>query len=223
MTSAAPRRLGAVGSETRARLVDAAEQLLLAEGYAAVTSRRVGATAGLKPQLVHYYFRTMDDLFVEVFRRRADENLARFERAVAADGSLRTLWELNADPRGAAFTIEFVALANHRKAIRAEIARYAERFRVAQVQALTAALATARVPAGEMPPIVALLLMTGLAQVLALEQALGVTAGHDAALGFVETVIARVEPPTGTNHASPRRAEPRQSGRSVGSRRDRRS
>ena len=63
-------------SKTRAQLVDAAEQLLFEEGYAAVTSRRVGAKAGLKPQLVHYYFRTMDDLFVEIFRRRADENLA---------------------------------------------------------------------------------------------------------------------------------------------------
>ena len=75
MTSApSPRRIGAVDSKTRAQLLDAAELLLLEEGYAAVTSRRVAAKAGLKPQLVHYYFRTMDDLFVEVFRRRADEN-----------------------------------------------------------------------------------------------------------------------------------------------------
>src|SRR5207248_5704599 len=87
MTSASSaRRIGAPNSKTRAQLVDAAEQLLLEEGYAAVTSRRVGARAGLKPQLVHYYFRTMDDLFVEIFRRRADENFARFERALAADG-----------------------------------------------------------------------------------------------------------------------------------------
>src|SRR5207249_2790828 len=83
--------------------------------------------AGLKPQLVHYYFRTMDDLFLEVFRRRADENVARVERALAADASLHALWHLNADPRGARFMIELVALANHRKAIRVEIARYAER------------------------------------------------------------------------------------------------
>ena len=96
---------------------------MLEEGYAAVTSRRVAAKAGLKPQLVHYYFRTMDDLFLEVFRSRAEANLTRFERAVTADPSLRTLWKLNSDPRGAAFTIEFVAMANHRKAIRAEIAR----------------------------------------------------------------------------------------------------
>ena len=79
-TASSPRRIGAEDSATRAQLLDAAEQLLLEEGYAAVTSRRVAAKAGLKPQLVHYYFRTMDDLFVEVFRRRAEANLARFER-----------------------------------------------------------------------------------------------------------------------------------------------
>ena len=60
----ATRRIGAEDSSTRAALLDAAQQLMLDEGYAAVTSRRVAAQAGLKPQLVHYYFRTMDDLFL---------------------------------------------------------------------------------------------------------------------------------------------------------------
>ena len=142
MATPSSRRLGAADSQTRARLLDAAERLLLEDGYAAVTSRRVGAAAGLKPQLVHYYFQTMDDLFVEVFRRRADESLEHFARAVAADPSLHTLWRLNADPRGAALMIEFAALANHRKSIRAEIARYAERSREAQLDAMTAALPT---------------------------------------------------------------------------------
>jgi AcrR family transcriptional regulator len=190
-----PRRIGAADSKTRAQLVDAAERLLLDEGYAAVTSRRVGAAAGLKPQLVHYYFRSMDDLFLEVFRRRADENLARVARAIAAGGSLRTLWELNADPRGAAFMIEFVALANHRKAIRAEIAAYAERYRSMQLDALTTALGDAGITDEQVPPVVALLLMTGLSQVLSIEQAIGVTAGHRGTLDFVERAIDRLEPP----------------------------
>jgi AcrR family transcriptional regulator len=197
-TASSPaRRLGAADSKTRARLIRAAEQLLLEEGYAAVTSRRVGAKAGLKPQLVHYYFRTMDDLFVEAFRRGAERNLARFERAVADGCSLRTLWQLNADPRGAALTIEFVALANHRKAIRAEIARYAERFRTAQLDALRDALAADGVSADQLPPIVALLAMTGLTQVLALEEALGVTAGHEETRSFIERVLAQLEPAPG--------------------------
>jgi TetR/AcrR family transcriptional regulator len=197
VTTASPgsssRRIGAPDSKTRSQLVDAAEVLLLEEGYAAVTSRRVAAKAGLKPQLVHYYFRTMDDLFLEVFRRRADRDLAAFERAIEADGSLRNLWRLNADPRGAAFNVEFVALAKHRTAIRDEIARYAERFRTMQLQALADALAAAGIDAGELPPIVALLLMTGLTQVLALEQALGVVAGHDDTVAFIERTIARLE------------------------------
>jgi AcrR family transcriptional regulator len=193
-TATSPRRIGAEDSRTRMQLLDAAEQLLLDEGYAAVTSRRVAAQAGLKPQLVHYYFRTMDDLFLEVFRRRAEQNIVRIERAVIADGSLRALWELNADVGGAAFNIEFVALGNHRKAIRAEIAKYAERFRAAQLNAVTAALAGLGISEEELPPIVALLMMTGLTQVLSLEEALGVTAGHDVTRAFVEQLIARVEP-----------------------------
>ena len=173
--------------------MDAAEHLMLDEGYAAVTSRRVAAKAGLKPQLVHYYFRTMDDLYIEVFRRRAERDLARFEKAIAADGSLRNLWRLNADPRGAAFNVEFVALANHRKAIRAEIARYAERFRAAQLDAVRAALAGHEVTQEQLPPIVGLLLMTGLSQVLALEDAIGVTTGHTTTRRFVERAIRELE------------------------------
>ena len=135
MAAPSSRRIGAEDSVTRAQLLDAAERLLLEDGYAAVTSRRVAAAAGLKPQLVHYYFRTMDDLFVAVFRRRAEDNLARFERTPPAERTLRWLWDVNADPRRAGFMIEFVALANHRKEIRAEIARFAERYRSLQLRA----------------------------------------------------------------------------------------
>jgi AcrR family transcriptional regulator len=190
---ASARRIGAKDSKTRAQLLDAAEALLLEEGYAAVTSRRVATKAGLKPQLVHYYFRTMDDLYLEVFRRRADEDLPRFERAIAADGSLRNLWRLNADTRRARFTTEFVALAHHRSAIRAEIAHYAERFRAAQVEALSAALAEHGVDEDRLPPVVALLLMTGLSQVMALEGELGITAGHATTAEFVERTIEQLE------------------------------
>jgi hypothetical protein len=37
-------------------------------------------------------------------------------------------------------------------------------------------------------------MMTGLSQVLALEDALGVTTGHDTTRSFIEQTIARVEP-----------------------------
>ena len=43
-------------------------------------------------------------------------------------------------PRRRDLNIEFVALANHRKAIRDEIARYARRFRELQLEAIAAIL-----------------------------------------------------------------------------------
>src|SRR5206468_95194 len=67
---ASDRRIGAPDAKNRGVLLDAAEELMLEDGYAAVTSRRVAERAGLKPQLVHYYFRTMDEMFIEVFREQ---------------------------------------------------------------------------------------------------------------------------------------------------------
>ena len=49
---ASGRRIGAEDSKTRAVLLDATEQLMLEEGYAAVSSRRVARTAGLNAGLV---------------------------------------------------------------------------------------------------------------------------------------------------------------------------
>src|SRR5204862_323990 len=136
-TAPSPRRIGAEDSKTRAQLLDAAEHLMIEEGYAAVTSRRVAAKAGLKPQLVHYYFRTMDDLFVALVRRGAEQNLKRQARALASPQPLRALWAFSTDPAGTAFIMEISALANHRKEIRAEWAAYAEQFRQLQNEALT--------------------------------------------------------------------------------------
>jgi TetR/AcrR family transcriptional regulator len=187
--AASPRRIGAEDSVARAQLLDAAEQLLLAEGYAAVTSRRVAAKAGLKPQLVHYYFRTMDDLFLAVFRRRAEEGFAQFERAITDQPTLRTIWSSLRSGPGSTFNLEFVALANHRKAIRAEMASYAERFRTMQLEAISSILATREeLPDGVTPEVV-LVAMAGVAQLIALERALGVSGGHEPALAFVERYL----------------------------------
>ena len=187
------RRIGATDSKTRAKLLDAAELLMLEEGYAAVTSRRVGRQAGISPQLVHYYFRTMDDLFVEVFRRRAEEGIARFERAMEVNRSLRTIWEYRNDNAGAAFSLEFAALANHRKTIRTEIAHYAERFRGLQVHAVEIVLNELGVSNDVVSPKVLLLALMGMSQFLALEQGLGVDDGHDEIVAFIDRRLTEFE------------------------------
>ncbi len=191
MTS--PRRIAGPEAKNRAVLLDAAEQLMLEEGYAAVTSRRVAERAALKPQLVHYYFRTMDDLFLAAFRRRAEEGLEAHARALQARQPLWALWRFSIDPAATAITMEFIALANHRKALKAEIAYYAERFREEQRKALSTVLDRYGIDAGEVPPLVWSVLMTSVSRVLVIEQALGMSAGHAETVAFVERYLRQLE------------------------------
>jgi AcrR family transcriptional regulator len=195
VTSEEPtRRLGASDSKTRAALVEAAHQLMIEAGYGAVSSRRVAAKAGLKPQLVHYYFRSMDELYIAVFERAAEQNLDRQARALASPQPLRALWEFSVEPAGGAVAMEFMALANHRPAVRSMIASYAERFREQQAAALCAVFASYDIDVVALPPVALLVLGASLANVLGLERNLGVTTGHPEVLALVESVLDRYEP-----------------------------
>jgi AcrR family transcriptional regulator len=191
MTSA--RRIGAPDAKNRALLLDAAEQLMIEEGYAAVTSRRLANKAGLKPQLVHYYFRTMEELFVEVFRRRADEGLQMQQQVLQSPQPLWALWRFGTDPAFTRISMEFMALANHRKEMRAEIAYYAERFREGEREAVTSALQRYGVDSSDVPPVVWAVLMTSLSRFLVLEQAVGMSSGHAETLELVESYLRRLE------------------------------
>ncbi|TAL04359.1 MAG: TetR/AcrR family transcriptional regulator [Rhodospirillaceae bacterium] len=190
---ATARRIGAESSKTRTNLLDATEQLMRDEGYAAVSSRQVAAKAGLKPQLVHYYFRTMDDLFLAVFQRLADQLMKRQTQVLISDQPLRGLWELSNDASIAVLSTEFMALANHRKVIRAEIARFGELFRDMRVEVLTRILKKHRVGTGVCPPISLAVVLESLARVLVLEGTLGMSKGHAETRALVERYIKRFE------------------------------
>jgi AcrR family transcriptional regulator len=183
---ASARRIGAADAKNRTVLLDAAEQLMLEEGYAAVSSRRVASKAGLKPQLVHYYFRSMDDLFLGVLRRRVEESLEQQARILDSDQPLRALWEFSTKSGAAALTMEFVALANHRKTIRAELARHAERFRAVEIDALSGVMQRHGISPDEYPPAAMAVLIASLSRVLMLERALGMSAGHAELLELIE-------------------------------------
>lgn len=179
-------------STTRRALIRATAQVMLEEGYAAATSRRVAAHAGVKPALVHYYFPSMDDLFVAVLQAGAETNLSTQQEAFAEDSPLHALWELNS-AQGAALWMEFMALANHRKAIRSEIAGYADRFRDLEESAVASALQAHGVDTDEFPPVVMSMIVASLARILVLEQGLGISRGHAQAQDFVRRYLDRFE------------------------------
>jgi AcrR family transcriptional regulator len=194
MAMATGRRIGLENS-TRAALLDAAAQLMCDEGYAAVTSRSLASAAGLKPQLVHYYFRTMDDLFLELLRHRAELSVARHTEALASPQPLWALWEMSNHTAGTTLIMEFVALSNHRKVIRTEIAAYAAQLRNLQAEALARAFAARETNAEQHPPIAISMLLASICNALVTESAMGVAAGHAETVQLVEHYLEKLEGP----------------------------
>lgn len=184
----AARRMGAEDSATRTLLLDVTRRIMVEGGYAAVSSRRVAETAGVKPPLVHYYFASMDDLFLAVFRRLGDSGLARQAEVLEAADPVRALWEASGDPQREALNFEFVALANHRPKVKAEILSYAKRFRAQQAEALARVL-----PADLVSPLAASVFMTSLSRMMLSERALGLTDGHAETLALVEQLMQRLD------------------------------
>ena len=181
-------------SNTRTLILDATEQIMLEEGYAGVSSRKVAAKAGLKSKLLHYYFRTMDDLFIAAFQRREDWYDLRFSTAAASNRPLHDLWSLGMDAASGKLILEFNAVASHRPAVREIIARSARRDRVIVSGSLSAVFQKYGIHAQECSPKVVAILMAGLARAIATERALGTDDGHAEALDFVDRLLLRFEP-----------------------------
>ena len=172
----------------RAALIEAAEQLIREEGYPSVTARNLADKINLKRQIVHYYFYSMDDLFIAVIRRGADNLRPRLEAALTSDEPLRTLWELNSNPAQATLSLELNALASRRPAVRAEVKRFAEEFRDLQTRVLIQHLEKRGI-SPDLQPIVATVLLTSLSQVLTLESAVDIDRGHPETLEFVDDCL----------------------------------
>jgi TetR/AcrR family transcriptional regulator len=182
------RRRGVENSAVRAALIEAAEQLLREQGYPAVTARNLGDKVNLKRQIVHYYFRSMDELYIAVIRRGADKMRPRLEAAFGSDEPLRTLWDINSDRAQATLSLELNALASRRPAVRAEVKRFAEEFRDLQTRVLVQHLEKRGITP-DLRPIVAMVLLTSLSQVLTLESAIDIDRGHAETLEFVDDCL----------------------------------
>jgi AcrR family transcriptional regulator len=165
---------------------------MLEEGYAAVTSRRIASKAGL-PNAIHYYFETMDDLFIELFRRGAARSLARQEEALTSPQPLWAFWDLLLDRPNGGLNTEFIALANHRKAIRSEIAESSHTFRRAQLAALAGVIERSQSPDPSRSPQAIVLLLSAVSRFLITENAFDLDIGHAEVIELVELCIREIE------------------------------
>jgi hypothetical protein len=100
---------------------------------------------------------------------------------------------------------EFMALGNHRKSIRAEIAAVTEAVRKLQLKALVAKFGKNARPIGDLSLPALQLLMSGVPKFLNLEEGIGVKSAHAEVIDAFERYIDSVEPPA----SRPKRRAPR--------------
>lgn len=73
-------------SATEEAFLDAAERLLIEVGYTNISTRRLGKEAGANHGLVHYYFGSMDELYLRVLQRFTRRLVAR-QRAMYGENA----------------------------------------------------------------------------------------------------------------------------------------
>lgn len=162
---------------------------MINEGYAAVSSRRIAQEIGLNAATIHYYYPATDDLFIALHQRMTEQQLTNIEAVLASSNPLKKLWKYQSDWTKAALSLEFCALANHRKAIQDVVAEVTDKARALQATALQRSMGDAASPAGEIPAVALAAILVAIARLLANEERVGITCGHEEVRGLVEKLL----------------------------------
>jgi AcrR family transcriptional regulator len=173
---------------TAEALLDAAERLLVSIGYSGVTTRVLAEEAGVNAGLVHYYFGSMDNLFLRVLERFTERLIARQREMYGADRPFIDKWRqamryLDADREYQKVWYELQAMAWNRPDLRERVAWVNAQWR----QVLTEALAAPREAYGVAMPLGALvaLVMTQ-NEGLIFERLSGIQTGHAELLEWID-------------------------------------
>lgn len=188
------RGSGARRTEKRAAILAGTRQLMLEQGYGAITFRSVATRAGVAAGLVQYYYPSLDDLFIAVLRNWTDGVIEQLTEAGQSDTPLRAVWQYANERPGTALIMEFVALANHRDTIREVIGEGGERVRKAMVAAVSAKWKDYQLDEDEFPPPAVLFLLSCIPRMVLLEENLGTFTGHAETVALIERFLDKVEP-----------------------------
>jgi TetR/AcrR family transcriptional regulator len=169
-------------------LLDAAERLLVDVGYAGITTRSLAAEAGVNHGLVHYYFGSVENLFVRVLERFTERLIARQRAMYSADVPFIEKWRtamryLDADREYQKVWCELQALAWNRPELQESVARV----RGEWGNVLAEAFAEPRERYSVDMPLEALVtLVVTFNEGMILERLAGITTGHAELLDWVE-------------------------------------
>lgn len=179
---------------TKALILDATEKLMIEEGYAAVSTRRIAKEIGVNAATVHYHYATTDDVFMALHKRMTERQMGGLEDALNSDDPMRALWAFQSRSEQSTLGVEFLALANHRKSIQDALAGSTNRARTTQAAMLGELLSQKGIGSDKLPPIVLGTILVSLGRLLANEARIGITTGHDDVREFVDRALDKLSP-----------------------------
>lgn len=179
------KRMGKEDAPAREAFLEATERLLQREGYASVIARRVAEEAGLKKQLLYYYFESMDELIIETFSRCVKEFTESLEVALASENPLPVLWKLHTDGNARLFS-EYMAMANRSDALRSKILSVAAQNDATQTAAISVFFQKAGIDPSICSPKVALFIFSAMTRSYVVDKELGLLDCADELAAFLD-------------------------------------
>ncbi|HEX8087011.1 MAG TPA: TetR/AcrR family transcriptional regulator [Solirubrobacteraceae bacterium] len=190
----------AVRNATAVAFLDAAERLLVEVGHAGISTRRLAAEAGANQGLVHYYFGSMDELFVQVLERFTERLVQRQREMYASDAPFiekwRAAWRFQQEDIEGGYSkvwMELQALSWNRPELRPRVRRVNDEWRAVLTEAFARAGQEYELDAEELPVEVMVALMMTFGQGYALERLEGIDTGHAALLDWIERRLEALE------------------------------
>lgn len=187
------RRMGPQDSETSHTILDGAERVLQNSGYGAITSRSIAEAAGVKQQLVYYYFKDIDELLLAAFKRRIARGLVRLREDIASSRPLRAIWNDLSNAVDARLTFEYMALANHHAGIREEVANFMVEMRQLQIDCVRDAYAKKGIASGMVSPEAIVFLVGAVSIFMARETQTGVSITHPEMNALIENFLQQFD------------------------------
>jgi AcrR family transcriptional regulator len=170
-------------------LLDAAERLLVEVGYAGITTRRLAEEAGVNHGLVHYYFGSIENLFVRVLERYTAVLTTRQRAMYATDIPFIEKWRqamrylVADDVAYEKIWFELQALAWNRPELRERVAHVNDEWRAVLTEAFAEPHDRYRIA---MPLDALVSLVITFNEGVILERLSGIETGHATLLEWIE-------------------------------------
>jgi TetR/AcrR family transcriptional regulator len=183
--------LNSARADTEQRFLDAAERLLVDIGYAAITTRKLADEAGANLGLVHYYFGSMEELFLRVLERFTAQLIARQRAMYAAPGPYIDKWReamryLDKDRPYQKIWWELQAMAWNRPEFQPRVARVLQAWCDAMRGAVANALKRYKLEDGELSTEAWVTLIVTVNEGIILERLSGIDRGHRELLADID-------------------------------------